>query len=355
MSPPIKITLTDEEYHELTRLISNGKTERRLAERAAIILDSCKGIKAVEIAARLRIHVHVVSKWRRRFLEYRTKGLHDAPRSGTPRKMTAEVEKRILSVLDRNPIDGFSQWNGRLIAKYLGDVSPAQVWSVMRRNGIDLQRRHSWCISTDPEFESKAADIVGLYLAPPENAVVLCVDEKPCIQAIEHEQGWLRLPDGKTFLGFSDRYKRNGSSTLFAALELATGRVLARNSKRKRRREFLDFMNDVVDAYPEKELHVVLDNLSTHSKKDDRWLKAHRNVHLHFTPTNASWLNQIEMFFSILQRGALQGGSFDSVKHLRDAINKFIACYNETSVPFEWKKTCVNPKKLQKTYSNLSN
>ena len=177
MSLPFKIVLTDEERQELSKMISNGKTERRLAERASIILDSCSGIKAVEIAERLRIHAHVVSKWRRRFLDSRVKGLHDAPRSGTPRKMTAELEKRILSVLDQKPIDGFSQWNGRLIAKCLGDVSPAQVWSVMRRNGIDLQRRHSWCISTDPEFESKAADIVGLYLDPPKNAVVLCVDE----------------------------------------------------------------------------------------------------------------------------------------------------------------------------------
>ena len=172
---------------------------------------------------------------------------------------------------------------------------------------------------------------------------------------MEREQGWLRLPDGQTFLGFSDRYKRNGCTTLFAALDVATGHIQACNRKRKRRREFLDFMNDVVASHLGKELHIVLDNLSTHSKKDDRWLKAHSNVHLHFTPTNASWLNQVEIFFSILQRGALQGGSFDSVKHLRDAIETFIASYNEHSSPFEWRKTYAAPKKLQNNVTNFFN
>jgi len=347
----ITIEMTDEQREELRRIIASGKSENRLVTRAKIVLDAVGGMTAAESARRHGVTRPTVVKWRGRFAALGTAGLRDARRSGQPVKYGADFERSVLAVLDEKPPEGYASWNGNLIARHLG-VKADQVWRVMRRNGIDLQRRRSWCVSTDPEFAPKAADIVGLYLAPPRDAVVICVDEKPCIQVIERQQGWLRFPDGKTLLGFSDRYKRNGSSTLFAALDVATGQVLASNKSRKRRREFLDFTNDVVAAHRGIELHVVLDNLSTHSKKDDRWLKAHPNVHFHYTPTNASWLNQVEVFFSILQRGALAGGSFESVHKLRAAINRFIAAYNERAVPFEWKKTCVKPKHLQKMYTN---
>ena len=163
-------------------------------------------------------------------------------------------------------------------------------------------------MSTDPEFSRKASEIVGLYLNPPENAIVLGVDEKPSIQALERAQGYIRLPNGRAVSGFAHEYKRHGTTTLFAALETATGLVNAGHYKRRRRREFLDFMNGVIEAYgKEKEIHVILDNLNTHKPKNDRWLKSHPNVHLHFTPTRTSWLNQIECWFSILSRQALQG------------------------------------------------
>ena len=216
-----------------------------------------------------------------------------------------------------------------------------------------MRRRRSWCISTDPEFGPKAADVVGLYLNPPENALVLSVDEKPSIQALERAQGYLRLPDGKAVNGFSHCYKRHGTTTLFAALEVTTGLVKTGHYRRRRRREFLDFMNEVVDAHPGREIHVVLDNLNTHKPKDDRWLRRHLNVHFHFIPTYSSWLNQVECWFSILSRQALRGASFTSPLQLRKAIDNFVAVYNETAAPFEWKKAVVFPSRPKPTYSDL--
>lgn len=182
-------------------------------------------------------------------------------------------------MLDETPPDGYSQWNGRRLAAALGDVSIDQVRRVLRAKKLQLQRKRSWCISTDPQFGTKAADVVALYLNPPENALVLSVDEKPHIQALERAQGYLRLPNGTALRGVSHEYKRHGTSTLFAALEVMTGKVFARHTKRHRRREFLAFMNEVVALYPERELHIVLDNLSTHKPKHGRWLARHPNVH----------------------------------------------------------------------------
>ncbi len=209
-------------------------------------------------------------------------------------------------------------------------------------------------MSTDPEFATKAADIVGLYLAPPENAVVLCVDEKPAIQALERAQGYLKLPNGRALTGFSHHYKRHGTTTLFAALEAATGLVRTGHYHRRRRREFLDFMNDLVVQYPPgQEIHVVLDNLNTHKPKHDRWLARHKNVRFHFTPTRASWLNQVEIWFSILWLRVLRGGSFTSPKQVREAIDRFLESYTKEAAPFEWTKAVVHPVGLTKRYADL--
>jgi transposase len=245
-------------------------------------------------------------------------GLSDAPRSGAPGIYTDETERRILAQLDEPLPGGETVWTARLLARELGDVSEDHIWRVFRKHGIHLQRRRSWCVSTDPEFAAKAADIVGLYLAPPENALVISVDEKPSIQATERAQGYLRFSDGQTYRGFSDRCKRHGTTTLFAALEVASGLVTTGHYKRRRRIEFLDFMNQLIRQYPaDQEIHVVLDNLSTHSKKGGTWLVRHPNVHFHFTPTGASWLNQIEVWFSILTVRVLRNGSFTSPRELR--------------------------------------
>ena len=258
-------------------------------------------------------------------------------------------------MLDQPPREGYAGWNGTLLAAALQDVSKHQVWRVLRRHKIYLQRRRSWCISTDPEFASKAADIVGLYLSPPENALLLCVDEKLSIQALEGAQGFLRLPNGKAVNGFSHCYKRHGTTTLFAALDVATGQVRTGHYRRRRRREFLDFMNELVAAHPDREIHVVLDNLNTHKPKDDRWLQRHSQVHFHFTPTYSSWLNQVECWFSILSRQALRSASFTSAQQLREAIDRFVAVYNRKAAPFEWTKAGVHSTSPKTLYSDLRN
>lgn len=296
-----------------------------------------------------------MSKWRTRFARDRLAGLNDAFRSGMPPVYDENVEKRILAKLDEDPPKGYATWNDGLLSSALGDVSKHQVWRVLRKHGIQLQRRRSWCISTDPEFAAKAADIVGLYLDPPQNAVVLSVDEKPAIQALERAQGWLKLPNSKAVTGFNHEYKRHGTTTLFAALNIATGKVRAGHFKRRRRREFLAFMNGLAAHYSRQELHVILDNLNTHKPKHDRWLSMHKNVHFHYTPTQASWINQIECWFSILSRQALKGANFTSPRQLRKAIDHFIAAHNEKAAPFEWKKTEVFPSQPQKRYADLCN
>ena len=200
---------------------------------------------------------------------------------------------------------------------------------------------------------AKAADIVGLYMMPPDNAVVLSVDEKPSIQALERAQGFLRLPDGKAVNGFSHCYKRHGTTTLFAALNIVTGEVKTGHYPRRRRREFLDFMNGILADHPARTIHVVLDNLNTHKPKRDRWLKTHPNVHLHFIPTYSSWLNQVECWFSIMSRAALRGASFTSPRQLRDAIDAFVEVYNPRAAPFEWTKAVVHQSKPKPIYSDL--
>ena len=240
--------------------------------------------------------------------------------------MTERLEARVLARTTKHkPADGSTHWSTRKLAAELGgDISHMTVARIWAKHGIKPHLLEGYLTSNDPDFETKAADVIGLYLNPPQNALVLSVDEKPSIQALERAQGYLRLPDGKAVNGFSHGYKRHGTTTLFAALEITTGLVKTAHYQRRRRREFLDFMNEVVGAHPDREIHVVLDNLNTHKPKDDRWLKRHPKVHFHFTPTYSSWLNQVECWFSILTRQALQGVSFTSPKQLRQAIDAYV-------------------------------
>lgn len=348
-----QIKLTEAEEATLREWCRKGTCEQRTVERARIILLSHEGKTVQSIAKALNTRAARVSKWRQRFAKDRLLALSDAPRSGKPHKYTTETEKRVLAMLDQPAPEGYAQWNGALLAAALSDISADHVWRILRKHGIQLQRRRSWCITTDPEFGPKAADVVGLYLNPPENAVVLCVDEKPHIQALQRAQGYLRLPDGRAVNGFSHGYKRHGTTTLFAALDVATGQVSTGHYARRRRREFLDFMNEVVAENAGKQIHVILDNLNTHKPKRDRWLKAHPNVQLHFTPTYSSWLNQVECWFSILSRAALRGGSFTSARQLREAIDAFVKVYNVNATPFEWTKAVVRPSSPKRLYSDL--
>ena len=348
------IELTSEEQSALENWSRSGKTEQRLAFRSKIILAASEGKENKSIAEDIDTTASTVGKWRHRFAESRINGLSDDSRSGViPKYDDSALEKRILETLDKPVPYGYATWTGPLLAKDIGDVSEHKVWRILRQLNISLTRRHSWCVSTDPEFVPKAASIVGLYLNPPENAVVLSIDEKPAIQALERAQGWLRLPNGKAFRGFNHEYKRHGTTTLFASLEVATGLVKTGHYNHRKRREFLDFMNDVITGYDDKEIYVILDNLNTHKPKHDRWLQRHKDVHFFYTPTHASWLNQVEIWFSILWRQALRGRSFTSYFQIRQAIDAFTEVHNENAAPFEWKAKEVHQSTMKDKYNDL--
>jgi len=348
------IRLTDQQKQTLEHWGRSPRAEHRYVVRASIVIAAADGQSNVQIADSLGMSTSTVCKWRVRFAAAGSGGLRDAPRPGRPRLYDETTDQRILQLLDEPPPAGHSQWTGTLLAQVLGDVPADQVRRILRRLKIDLHQTKSWCASDDPEFASKAADIVGLYLNPPQNAVVVCMDEKPHIQALQRAQGWLRLPNGKAITGRSHEYKRHGTTNLFCALEVATGLVKTGHYKRRRRREFLDFMNELVAEYSDDtELHVVLDNLSTHKPKNDRWLARHLNVHFHYTPTHASWLNQVEIWFSKLSRAALKSASFTSPAQVRDAIDQFVKVHNENCQPLEWTKRDVRPKHHKPKYANL--
>lgn len=310
-----RIVLTKAERAELDRLVRSTKTEHRRRLRARIVLLAADGLATREIGRRVGCTTGTASKWRVRYAENRLAGLDETGNRGNAPKYGMDATRRILRVLD-------------------------------------LAARRSWCESNDPEFAAKAAEVVGLYMAPPENAIVISVDEKPSIQALERRQGYLKTPDGRSLMGQSHNYTRHGTTTLFAALNIATGQVTGRQYKRRRRVEFLDFMNQIVAEHPGREIHVILDNLNTHKPKDDRWLKRHPNVHFHFTPTKASWLNQIEIWFSILSAKALTGTSFNSRKELMAHIDAFIKAYNVDAKPFAWTKSEVHQKRMKPGFAD---
>lgn len=325
---------------ELEARCRSPRTMQRDLKRARIVLLAAEGWSTRSIAKEVGVQPRIVSRWRHGYADHGLAGLKDKPRPGKKPLYTSATDKRILELLDQPPPAGFGRWTGPLLARALGDVDVQYVWRCLRHYKIDLAARKSWCESNDPDFAQKAADVVGLYVKPPARAIVLCVDEKPSIQALERAQGYLKLPNGRALTGQSHDYKRHGTTTLFAALQVATGKILATHSRRRRRVEFLGFMDSVVAAFPGRELHVVLDNLNTH-KKNERWLKKHPNVHFHFTPTRSSWLNQVETWFSILQGQSLTGASFTDIKQLQEHIDAFVAAYNENAEPFAWKKKRV--------------
>jgi len=345
------IGLTREERSELEGLARSTKTEHRLRQRARIVLMAADGMASRAIGRAVGCTTGTASKWRVRYARRRLAGLDETGARGAEAKYTAATDRRILAVLDDPVPDGYARWTGPLIAARLGDVDVQYVWRFLREQKIDLAARKSWCASNDPEFAAKAAEIVGLYLDPPDKALVLAIDEKPSIQALERAQGYLKLPNGRALTGQSHDYKRHGTTTLFAALDVATGEVKAAHYQRRRRIEFLDFMNRIVAARPGQTIHVVLDNLNTH-KKNEAWLALHPNVRFHFTPTRASWLNQVEIWFSILTGKALSGASFTSLSQLRDHIDAFIAAYNDNPRPFAWTKSEVHQKRLKPRFAD---
>lgn len=350
------LTCAPEDRKSLKEWASSRSLEWRLVERARIILKLLEGEQVNKIAQELDTGQNTVIKWRNRFALSGIKGLHDQPRSGKPPKYGKNFRNDVLKTLEQPPPDGQSCWDGAALAKHLKSSDDA-VWRVLRKEGICLARQRSWCVSTDPEFAAKAADIVGLYLAPPVNALVISVDEKPSIQALERATGYVCTSSKKIVHGLKSTYKRHGTLNLFAALNVATGDVHTKTTELKRRVEFLDFMDQVLTELPgsdQKEIHVILDNYCIH-KKNDEWLSAHPNVTFHFTPTSASWLNQVEIWFGILSRKALKNASFKSVEELRTAIEKFIEVYRQNAKPFVWRKREVKGSQLKNTITNLCN
>lgn len=341
-----EVRLTPKERKVLEARCRAPSTPQGEVKRARIVLLAAQGRSTRSIAEEVGVQPGIVSKWRHRFAERGLAGLNDLPRAAKKPIYGPATNKRILALLDKPAPAGYARWTGPLLAKALDDVDVQYVWRFLREHNIDLAARKSWCESNDPEFAAKTADVVGLYIDPPAKAIVLCVDEKPSIQALERAQGYLKLPNGRALTGHSHDYRRHGTTTLFAALDVATGQIVAAHSKRRRRVEFLGFMNQVVAAFPDRELHVILDNLNTH-KKCDRWLNKHPKIHFHFTPTRSSWLNQIETWFSILQGQSLSGASFTSVEQLQEHINAFIAAYNEMASPFAWTKKKVYQRRFK--------
>jgi transposase len=336
--------------------MSRGRSqEARMVERARIILACLEGKEIQQVARELDASIPTVSKWRRRFTEGGLAALRDRPRPGKPRIYDLAFRDRVLRLIEQPPPKGLSHWDGPAVASALG-ASVHAVWRVLRKEGIYLQRLRTWCVSTDPEFAPKAAEVIGLYLNPPLNALVLSVDEKPSIQALQRPSGYVETDTGAIVRAMKSTYKRNGTLNLFAALDIVSGYVHAQTSERKKREDFRRFLDAVIGELAiDKEIHVILDNYCTHKRNAD-WLAQYEGrVHFHFTPTSASWLNQIEIWFGLLTRKALRGASFASKDQLRSAIEAFVTKTNQNPKPFHWRKREVKGSQLRNTIINLCN
>jgi transposase len=311
-----------------------------LATRARIVLLAGDGTGTNEIARRTGVSKPTVILWKKRYAAEGISGLADRPRPGRPR-VTDDVAI-VVATLEAPPLRlqrlGITHWSSRLLAAELG-VSNVKVAAVWREHGLQPWRTESFKFSADPQLEAKIRDVAGLYLNPPDNAIVLCVDEKSQIQALERTRPVLPARPGTPEKRSSD-YRRHGTTTLFAALEIATGTITGQCHPRHRHQEFLAFLQQVATAYPRVPLHIVMDNYGTHKHTDVRaWLLRHPRITLHFTPTSASWLNMAEIFFSIITRQAIRRGSYTSVEDLITAIETFITGWNNRCQPFTWTKT----------------
>jgi len=336
---------------ELERWLRASTIEAVAARRARIVLLAADGSANSRIAQTVGVSVPTVLLWRQRYQSKGLEGLRDEPRPGRPR--TVDHREIVAATLTAPPKKlGATHWSSRLLADRLG-VSAATVARAWRAYGVQPWRSESFRFSTDPELVGKVTDVVGLYLAPPENAIVLCVDEKSQIQALDRTQPVLPMQPHLIERRSHD-YIRHGTSTLFAALDIATGKVTAALKPRHRRQEFLAFLKQVSRAYPGRELHLVMDNYAAHKTPEVRaWLEANPRISVHFTPTHASWMNLVEVWFGIVERQAIRRGTFGSVKELNAKIRTFINGWNERSHPFVWTKTAdqVLKKANRKTTS----
>jgi transposase len=331
--------VTEDERAELVRLTKRMRTNRELAFRARLVLACADEPSNVVVARRYRCNRNTVGKWRSRFIKDRLEGLYDEPRVGGPRQISdEEVEAVVVKTLETKP-DGRTHWSTRKMAEKAG-ISHTMVGRIWRTFGLKPHVSRSFKISPDPQLIEKIRDVVGLYMNPPANAVVFAVDEKSQIQALERAQPILPMDLGQPERQ-THNYIRNGTLDLFAALNVATGEVIARCKQQHRAKDFVDFLRELDDQVERGlEIHVVLDNLSTHKAPPvHRFMLRNPRFQLHFTPTYASWLNLVERFFGLLTDQALKRGSFTSIPKLRTAILDYVASHNERNKPFRWTKT----------------
>jgi transposase len=331
------VILSSAERAELEALARRPTSPQRAVTRARIVLRAAEGASNRQIAGEVGMSELRVGGWRRKFVDEGLAGLADRPRSGRPRTIDEATVKRVIAKTLEPPGDGESHWSIKRLAAATG-VSATSVERIWAEHRLAPHRTRTFKYSTDPELEAKVIDIVGLYLDPPEGALVLCVDEKTQIQALDRTQPILPIRPGLAE-GRTHDYRRHGTTSLYAALEIATGQVITECHPRHRAAEFLAFLRRIAREFPTGQLHLVVDNSSTHSTPQvERWLARHRRVRLHFTPKGASWMNMVESWFSILTRQQVRRGSFASVAELIAAIERFVASYNERAQPFVWTK-----------------
>jgi transposase len=334
-----KIVLTEEERSTLESYARRRKTSQALATRARIVLRCAQGGHDGVVAQDVGVQRGMVGRWRRRFAKLRLQGLFDEPRPGAPRQISdAQVERVITDTLESSP-KGATHWSTRDMAKRSG-LSHSSIGRIWRAFGLKPHRSETFQLSNDPLFVDKVRDIVGLYLEPPESAVVLCVDEKSQVQALNRSQPVLPMLPARPELQ-THTYVRHGTTALFAALDVATGRVIGQCRRRHRATEFVKFLNQIEQSVPDDlDVHIVLDNLSTHKTPAvHRWFLRHPRFHLHFTPTYSSWLNQVERWFALLEQKQLKRGSHRSTAELEKAIYEFIEVSNDNPRPFIWTKS----------------
>lgn len=337
---PKRIKLTQEQRATLQMWSKSGKTEQRMATRARVILLASEGKSISEIASEVRLSPQNTGKWRKRFESEGIEGLKDRKGRGKKPEILPETRAKVIELACSKPEDGSNAWSCRKIADKLG-IGKTTVNRILREGEIKPHKVEYWCgKSTDPEFEKKAAEIIGLYLNPPDKALVLSVDEKSQVQALDRTQPALPIKAGQV-KRLTNTYKRNGTTCLLAALSVHEGTVDARCVQRQTHKEILGFLKHIYRKYPGRQLHVIMDNLSAHKHGAVKeWVKKRRRLTIHYTPTYSSWLNQIEIWFSIFSRDVLKGGVWKSKKELIDQIMHYIKVYNEERAkPFEWTYT----------------
>ena len=354
--PMPRLELRPEESERLLEWTRRSKTSQALAMRARIVLGCARGEANSEVAQRLAITPQTVGKWRSRFVEQRIDGLLDEPRPGAPREIgDAEIERLLAMTLNQRPKEA-THWSSRMLAAKLS-ISASTVQRVWRAFGLQPHREETFKLSTDPLFVEKVRDIVGLYLNPPLKALVLCVDEKSQIQALDRTQPLLPMSFGVAARRTHD-YERHGTTTLFAALDIASGKVIGELHRRHRAKEFLQFLRTIdANVPPELEVHLVMDNYGTHKTAAvRRWFLRHPEYRLHFTPTSASWLNLVERFFGEITEKRIRRGAFRSVQALEAAIREYLEHHNASPKPFVWTASAdLILSKVKKVCERISN